>query len=180
MFEVEKKYRIKNLTSFIENCKKNKIVFLEKYIEIDKIFVNSEIKDFNFKKGTAVTRIRKVEGKDNFITLKRKLSDVNSLELETKIEDIAVMEKILYELGLHELVTVHKTRQKSQLENINICLDNVDKIGWFVELEILINNKKNVLEAQQKIDNLAAQLELYKDNIETRKYDVLVFEKNDR
>lgn len=55
----------------------------------------------------------------------------------------------------------------------------MDNIGWFVELEILVENKRNVSEAEQKIDNLATLLKLHKGDIETKKYDVLVFEKND-
>lgn len=55
----------------------------------------------------------------------------------------------------------------------------MDNIGWFVELEILVENKRNVSEAEQKIDNLATLLKLHNGDIETKKYDVLVFEKND-
>ncbi|MDE5630372.1 MAG: hypothetical protein K2I70_02115, partial [Bacilli bacterium] len=39
-----------------------------------------------------------------------------------------------------EWVSVNKIRRYSKFENVNICMDEVERLGFFIELELLIDD----------------------------------------
>lgn len=58
-------------------------------------------------------------------------------ELETAVEDAAVMAAALERLGFCPAGSVHKTRRAFEKGDVTVCLDRVDGLGCFFEIEIL-------------------------------------------
>ena len=58
-------------------------------------------------------------------------------EYETTVGDRAVMEQLLGALGYRPAFTVDKTRREFRLEGVTLCLDTVEGLGEFLELETL-------------------------------------------
>lgn len=56
-------------------------------------------------------------------------------EYETVIDDAYAFKKILKLLDFKEIIVVNKTRNSWIYENVEICVDYVDTLGAFIELE---------------------------------------------
>lgn len=75
-------------------------------------------------------------------------------ELETGIEDPEIGRNIFIALGYRELTPVNKLRQYYQLKEIHACVDQVEKLGSFLELEILAENEEARPAALKKIETI--------------------------
>ena len=59
-------------------------------------------------------------------------------EYETSVGELEIMERLLEALGYHSLAPVEKIREEYTLENTTLCLDTVYGLGYFLELEQLV------------------------------------------
>jgi adenylate cyclase, class 2 len=57
-------------------------------------------------------------------------------EIEMDIDDLDKMTQILLRLGFRRVAKVTKKRKEFLLEGVTVCLDSVEGLGDFVELEI--------------------------------------------
>jgi adenylate cyclase class 2 len=72
-------------------------------------------------------------------------------EYETEVTDIVQMQKILKALHFENFVTVDKKRVTYEYKNeLEIALDEVKKLGYFIEVES-INNTGGVKKAHEKL-----------------------------
>ncbi len=100
---------------------------------------NCDIKKFMEKK---CVRIRTRNGKKT-LDYKEIKNENNAFlqkltEYSTQIEDDKNMDMILKRLGLISVLTVNKERVECVYKEMcKIALDKVDKLGWFVEIELL-------------------------------------------
>ncbi|MFQ9748889.1 MAG: class IV adenylate cyclase [Anaerobutyricum soehngenii] len=71
----------------------------------------------------------------------RKLDTVSTTrkELETRIDDAETTREILISLGYKRLYPVTKLRQYYHKGMMTACVDQVEGLGSFLELEILVN-----------------------------------------
>lgn len=100
--------------------------------------------DRDFRKTDEALRLRssrvltgEVQSK-TFITYKGSKVDSRSQtrpELETSVGDLDVMKELFGKLGYREVMTVRKQRAYYHRENITVCLDEVEGLGRFIELE---------------------------------------------
>lgn len=101
--------------------------------------------------GTIVARIR-TEGDRATLNLKRQLdNELQCVEHETRVEDPLEATMILEELGLSEIVRVSKERRSGRQADVTACVDQVDGLGVFAELERLTET--------EVLSGLQAQLE---------------------
>lgn len=92
-------------------------------------------------------------------------------ELGIFIQDQEIMDSILDRLGFHPVMTVSKDREIYLLRGVEICLDNVDGLSTYVELE---SNGEDVDEERNKIMSLMSELGL--QGSERRSYLELLLE----
>ncbi len=109
-----------------------------------------------------------------FITYKGSKVDDRSQtrpELETAVGDFAVMKELLEKLGYTEVMTVRKEREYYHRENVTICLDQVDGLGSFIELEQVEKDLTTKKEAviDQLLD-LLASFQIPKENLLRQSY----------
>jgi len=114
-------------------------------------------------------RIR-TEGERSFITYKGPKVDQTTktrleidLPLDSSDADGKKMEKLLKAIGFSSVATVHKTRRSFSIEysgkKVKGALDLVDKLGAFVELELMADEAE-LDEAKRIISELAKKLDL--------------------
>lgn len=60
-------------------------------------------------------------------------------ELKLGISDPQVLHSILSELGFRVFARLEKLRREYRLGEFRICLDQLENLGWFLELELLVN-----------------------------------------
>ena len=143
-------------------------------VQRDAIFASADTIGFNIKPGTPVVRIRS-EGDKVSLTLKKKITTEQSIEHELQISDINKMTLILECLGLKKIVEVVKQREIGQKDNLTYCLDTVNELGCFLEIETVLENNEEADDAYTKIMVYAEKLGLSEKDIEKNKYDTLVY-----
>ncbi|NCN65330.1 MAG: class IV adenylate cyclase [Candidatus Altiarchaeum hamiconexum] len=132
MLEVEVKAKIKNLEEFKKRLKETNAKFLKTEIQED-LYFNHPCRDF--AETDEALRIRKINDK-TFLTYKGK-----RLDAETKTrEEIEIncgeeISEILTLLGFKTVANVQKDRKEYEFEKLHICVDKVEQLGNFVEIE---------------------------------------------
>lgn len=128
------------------------------------IYFTSDARDF--KKTDEALRIRRCENLTTgesaaVLTYKGAKIDKISMtrkELETGIEDADVCREILSSIGFRPFFPVNKCRQYYHYDHITACLDVVDNLGDFLELEVLVEEEKEREEALQQIEEILEKM----------------------
>lgn len=142
MREIELKFQVDNFDK-IESILKGKNEELsEEYHQSDTIYV-SDLSDTESKKGSLWLRVRKVNDKIEMNLKKQSSKKMESEEIEFEVSDYDLANRFLKTLGYQEWVSVNKIRRYSKYENVNICMDKVERLGCFIELELLIDENDN-------------------------------------
>ena len=134
MLEIESKAKVDNLYE-IEN----------KLIELNAKFVCEEFHEdlyFNhacrdFSRTDEALRLRKV-GDKVFLTYKGPKIDKKTKtreEFEVEVNNFDNMREILKKLNFIEVTTIRKKRRYFKLREYTVCLDEVENLGYFVEIE---------------------------------------------
>lgn len=152
MKEIEVKLKINDLSY------KDLLKMLERYIiteekqQIDVIFLQKEQVGKPISSGSKVYRIRTTTKNGvirHLFTLKVQTDrPLVSNEYEFEISNPTTAKKVLLESGLVERVRVAKRRTEGRLANYNLCIDEVEKLGIFIELETFSNKKPDTIQSE--------------------------------
>ncbi len=121
----------------------------------------------DFRKTDEAFRIRSVNGQA-YLTYKGPKLGTRSktrFEEELGVESRESMRVILEKLGFIEVREVHKHRELYHLQGFEVCLDLVEGLGSFVEIEQQGEDRERV---EKELFELAARLGL--ERFETRAY----------
>ncbi len=136
MKEVEIKIQIINPEEIIKTLENNGCVFSEPIVQRDTVYIPNEQLTVPVPPEVNVLRIRRQKDKI-FLTLKR--PDVNNhlskLEHELEIADAEQMTEIIKLLGFKVVADTTKTRRKCKINDYEICVDHVEGLGDFLEME---------------------------------------------
>jgi adenylate cyclase class 2 len=114
----------------------------------------------------------------HFFTLKRSVTgQLDSIEHETEIGDPNAVAGIVHELGFALYVDLTKTRQKTRVGGIEICLDSVDTLGEFIEAEKLTSDDADYQKIIGELWTLFEGLGISRENEVTDGYDTLMNKK---
>lgn len=169
MLEVEIKAKIKNLDEFKNRLNEMNVNFLKEEVHED-IYFNHPCKDF--AKTDEALRIRKI-GDETFLTYKGKRFDTETKtreEIEIKCDK--EISEILMLLDFKAVAKIKKRRSKYQFKNLHICVDEVDELGNFVEIEC------ECLSEKSKIFEILKHFGIEKSETITKSYLELLMEKN--
>ena len=75
-------------------------------------------------------------------------------ELETEIADADVMKQLLNALGYVKMYSVTKTRQYFSFETVTACIDAVNDLGEFLELEMVVSETERACALEHIIELL--------------------------
>lgn len=144
MKEIEAKARVKSFEPIFEKLGKLGCVVSEPIIQRDIIFERKEVG----AEGRNVLRIRESNGKFIF-TLKRDVAnELDCIEKETKINNPISMKEIIELMGYVETVRVNKKRRKCRYKDYEICLDEVDGLGLFIEAEKISDEDGGIIQKE--------------------------------
>ena len=119
-------------------------------------------------------RIRTENDAKHIFTLKKSVvGHLDSIEHETVISDAEELENIINELGYETYSDLTKIRQKAQIGDIEICIDEVPGLGTFIEAEKIMAIDANHDEVVEEIWNLLLHLNMSKNDEVYEGYDVL-------
>ncbi len=111
----------------------------------DIIYINYPRPFIEFQTGDIFLRIRRTS-KSAVLTFKQG-EEMASVEHETTIENPDAMHSMLLALGFRPEVEVSKTRRKGTLKNYEVCVDEVEGLGSFLELESITNEEPSIVQS---------------------------------
>lgn len=175
--EIEKKYRIKNESETLELLKKNKILLSKTKNQKDTIYMREGKTFSDLDKGEPILRIRETESSLT-TTLKKYVSGpTDRVEITCSIGEKSSYQDYIKALGFSELVVVKKVRKEAIFLGATITLDNVDNLGDFIEIEIMIEDESSE-NALINIDKIAEILQLSEDQRILSTYDEMLHKKS--
>lgn len=176
MIEIEAKFKLaSDITrdNLIAMLKSQFITSISSKRQIDTVFLLPEQVDAPIMPGSKIMRVRDVlnpetgELRRSLMTLKIEgQTKLASDEYEFVVDAGNTARQMLAALGWQEIVTVDKVRLESRTKDYTICIDEVAKLGLFIELEILTEDDANAGDIQQQmytfLKNLNIDGELWK------------------
>lgn len=183
-YEIEIKLPVKNLDDMKERLR-SKGFQEEAVIREHDMYYNSLYHDAK-KLGEAL-RIRKstnlftgkTQAQINFKGKKLDRISMSRQEYETLVENPESMEQILIALGFEPAAAVQKTRCYMKYDNMAACLDQVDNLGDFLELEIIASEESLRVRCLQSMERLLTELGLsMEDTVRTSYLSMLTGERD--
>ncbi|HEY1074877.1 MAG TPA: class IV adenylate cyclase [Patescibacteria group bacterium] len=173
MNEVEVKARAKNPEKLLEALADVGVKFNDPSLQHDTIYVDNDYDPKNPKLDRNILRLRSETGR-NLLTLKRDgKNELDSLERETAIADAKSMHDILFFLGYKPFIEVKKYRRKARFNDIELCLDEVENLGMFIEVEKL-TQEEDTEKIQEELFSFLLSLGVQEEDRVTQGYDTLV------
>ncbi len=147
MFEIESKAFIptKELKRIIKLANK-KFKFIKEEIKTDIYYSNQK----------KIIRIRKLNTLEKIVTFKKKILDNNNTveinkEIEFKIDSINNFLTLIKELKFKKLYKKIKKSLIYQTNNLNVEINEIKNLGFFLEIEKIINNQNDIDLAKKKL-----------------------------
>jgi predicted adenylyl cyclase CyaB len=165
--EVESKFHVKNVKEI-----RRRIKGMAKYIGIE--YKRDDY--FSLKSGVYPKKSLRVrdKGRKREVNFKQRISYVNGIhaknEVEFGVSDLKGFFNLLDDFGFEKwLQKEKKTELYITRSGVNIELNHVKKLGWYVELEVLCS-RKEIGKARAKILKVKKLLDVEDKDIEKRGY----------
>lgn len=115
---------------------------VRRFTQQDEYFNHPE-RDFRITDEALRIRREQHAGKAAYCSLTYKGPNTSGIgqsrrELETRVKDEQKMRQILQALGFHSVAEVKKRRKEYKKEDLTVCLDELDGLGSYVEIEVVL------------------------------------------
>jgi adenylate cyclase class 2 len=182
MYEVEIKAKLRNRAELVKKLEAFGCKFSDELHQVDHVYFPEGL-TFPPPIGTGILRVRNQDGK-YFFTLKISQSGrQDSIERELEIGDGEMMMEIVKLLKYQEAPTNDKKRIKTKYKDMVIELDDVKDLGEFIEVEKIVTEEdpKERKKIQSELAEFLVTLGIPKEDLLVNsKYDIMLFEKNNK
>ena len=138
MREVEVKYRVRDLGGLLMALKMRGIELGEPFCQDDQAYAPDGWQFGDSKLGVSFVRLRTVDGR-HYFALKQPGENAQAcLEYETEVADRAAMHGAILHMGYCPTVRIAKSRRTATMEDCSLCVDDLEGVGAFLELERMV------------------------------------------
>jgi adenylate cyclase class 2 len=180
MREIEIKARVKNFSDLVKKVEQF-AKLSEPIHQKDTIFTRG---DKSGDVGSVFVRIREEtrDGKTkNLFTLKKMVNGYgDKIECETEIANANEMLRAIFELDFELYCVLKKSRRTAKIDEFEICLDEVEKLGEFVEIEKIAPDDADHDEIVAKLWEFAGQFGIAETDAVKLGYDVLLKQEEEK
>jgi adenylate cyclase class 2 len=164
--EIELKLPVEDPEELREKLRAAGASFDHEHFEIDRLYDTSDRLLFRNGCGFRVRQISRpgVGGKRTLVTFKgpRESSDIKSREeIETGVDDANAFMLILQRLQFREAVVYEKRREIWRWKGCEICLDELPRIGWWMEIEAESDDAVRAASRQLGLSDIRPSQETY-------------------
>ncbi|NOZ40264.1 MAG: class IV adenylate cyclase [Planctomycetes bacterium] len=170
-FEVEQKYRLPDPDVILALLTALGAVAQQTVTQLDTYYAHPARDFATTDEALRIRRVGSAEVAKNCITYKGPKLDAatktrREIELPLAVgeQSVTQWDELLVALSFRRVAEVSKSRQIFHLQRdgqtIELAVDNVQDVGDFIELEIVVANEAEIAPAQQKIATLASELQL--------------------
>jgi adenylate cyclase, class 2 len=174
--EIEVKASVKDFKVLKEKLGKLGCTFSDPVTQHDEIFLRKPKAFGDHKLGDPVLRIRQTKGKVIFTLKKSQKVELDKIEKEVTVDNADELRDLIDHLDFHKVIEVRKTREKTTYKDMEICLDQIEGLGSFIELEKM--SEKDGEEVQVELFEFLSTLGIEKKDQVTNGYDVLLYKKS--
>lgn len=137
MKEIEVKAHLKNKEQVLEKLQALGCVLSEPIRQVDTVYTKVVGNVEEYLTNDHFVRIREKSDGRFIFTVKKPLSKVvlTKAEHETEIKDAKELEQALFLMGYQIANKVIKLRRTADYKEFEICIDDVEKLGAFIEVE---------------------------------------------
>ncbi len=177
MREIEVKLKTDDLKSLEQKLNEKGCILSLPIHQHDVVYSRGSTSEWEkSKEGDIILRIRKQNNISEFNLKQQRTSELDNIEYETKVDDSKALHNILLTLGWKPEVGVKKLRRKGKLGQYEICLDEVEILGSFVELEKLTDDNDDPVKVQEELLQVLESFGISRSNLEVRGYDTMIFQ----
>ncbi|HEX6073856.1 MAG TPA: class IV adenylate cyclase [Micromonosporaceae bacterium] len=156
--EIEVKYHARDLAELTAELRRRGVALSPPVYQDDQAYAQDGWHYGMSKRGVAFARLRTQDGRHLF-TLKRPTdNELACLEFETEVADRDQMHEAIQHMGFHPTVRIVKTRRSARLGELSLCLDDVEHIGTFLEIERVIGPGRTGEAVQAELHAFATSL----------------------
>ena len=138
MREVEVKYHVDDLEALLVALKARGIELSGPVYQDDQAYAPDGWQFGDSKLGVSFARLRTVGGRHYFAVKQPGENAQACLEYETEVADRAAMHGAILHMGYYPTVRIAKSRRTATLERCSVCVDEVEGVGGFLELERMV------------------------------------------
>lgn len=172
-YEVEAKFRIGDLAEVIAALTARKVILSAPSLQDDQAYAPASWSYGMSKIGVSFARLR-TEDQRHLFTVKKPIhNEMACQEHETFVDDRAEMHAALVTMGWIPTVRIVKQRQVGLWDQTSVCVDVVDGLGAFVELERMAGIAESGEQIQAGLDAMIRTLGVPVQRI-TDTYDTLL------
>lgn len=174
MREIELKFKVENLNDIITFLEKNNCELSSVMKQNDTIYVQ-DLNDVESKEGSIWLRVRKTNDVVELNYKKQSAKKMESEEIEFEVDSYEKANAFLKALGFKEWVQVNKKRRYSKYKDYNICIDEVERLGSFIEIELLVKEQDDINYEEQLL-TVAKEMGIDANNRINSHYDTMISE----
>jgi len=177
MREIEIKARVASKQSLLQTLADQNVVLSEPVTQRDRVFGRVGV-DGGSDNSAPWLRIRtetkQGEVKQIFTLKKSVTNQMDSIEHETEVADADELAKIIEHMDFTPYSDLTKTRQKAQDGVIEICVDTVEGLGDFIEVEKLTEEDVDYEAVIAELWTVLEKYDVRREDEVTDGYDVLM------
>jgi adenylate cyclase class 2 len=177
--EIEVRFRLPDPKPALEQLRGAGVRFGKLEFQDDQAYAPAGWDYGNSRIGVTFARLRTSRGKHLF-TVKRPVTDVcTCIEHECLVSDREAMHEAILLMGFAATIRIAKSRAMGQLGELTFCLDQVEGLGRFLEVERLAA-------ANDDVDAVRVEIETFLHEIGVRAerchdtYDALLYARSER
>jgi adenylate cyclase class 2 len=171
--EVEVKYRVRDIWALLAALKVRGVELGVPFCQDDQAYAPDGWSYGDDRRGVPFARLRTVDGRHVF-TLKRPAENVLSCEEhETAVADRDQMHRAVVAMGFRPTVRIVKMRRTGTLDDMVVCVDELDGLGVFLEVERMVPDDVSGEAVQTQLSGFVESLGIEAEQT-GQTYDVLV------
>ncbi len=175
MKEIEIKAYLKNKSAVLKKLAELGCELSEPVIQTDTVFAKVVAPYADYLKNEYFIRIREKNDGTFLFTVKMQMStELTKTEYETKIDNGNAMMQALVAMGYQQANRLKKIRQIAHYGDFEICIDAIEGLGEFIEIEKMSNDDENTVRSE--LETFLYALGVSPEDETKKGYDMLVME----
>ena len=171
--EVEVKYRIGEVDAMVAALAARAVALSDPFEQDDQAYAPAGWSYGMSKVGVPFARLRTAEKRHLFTVKKPVDNEMACLEHECEVSDRDEMHAALVTMGWVPTVRIVKQRRTGSWDGVAVCLDVVDGLGAFVEVERMVSSAESGEQVQAGLDAMVRSLGVPMQRV-TDTYDTLI------
>lgn len=174
--EIEVKAKVRDLDNIISKLEELGCIMNQPVAQDDCVYNKKGVNPKDHNHGTPVLRIREQMGRITFTLKKNRSNELDCIEKEVDVSNKNRLEEIIELLDFEKTVEVHKKRRRGKCNDYEICLDEVDNLGSFIEVEKMSDEDGE--KVQKELFDFLKSLGIKDEDRIFNGYDTLMWLKN--